>query len=195
MQSCLETNFSTPQAPMPASASAICGWQGWTHSIAALNKPLKPLADSLAGVPKAALRTIFGRSAAQRIWDSAHAQSGAKRATQPCSTPLAEAASDRTAIPDHDILAAMIAYLAGQAAQTLQRRNRRALAVKLQFAGASGSLRTHRALLAYPTGDAEEICVAAQRLLIHLQPSTDPLVSVNLTVETPVPDLPQQPIN
>jgi nucleotidyltransferase/DNA polymerase involved in DNA repair len=195
MQTCLETSLSIPRATMAASASAIYVWQGWTHSVAALNKHPKPLAQSLAGVPKAALRTIFDRSAAQRIWDSAHAQSGAKTTPQPCTIPAPQAASERTAVPDHEILTAMIAYLARQAAQSLHQCNRRAHAVKLQFAGASGSQRTHRALLACPTENAEEICVAAQRLLIHHQTSTDPLVSVNLTVETFAPDLPQQPIN
>jgi nucleotidyltransferase/DNA polymerase involved in DNA repair len=194
MQSCLDTDLSTPRPTLVTGASGAHLGHGWTHRVGALNKHLKPLADSLAGVPKAALRTIFDRSAAQRIWDSAHAQSGAKTTPQPCTIPAPQAASERTALPDHEILAAMIAYLARQAAQTLQQRNRRAHAVKVQFAGASGSQRTHRALLACPTGDAEEIRAAAQRLLTHHQTSADPLVSVNLTVETLAPDLPQQPI-
>lgn len=191
MQSCLDTDLSTPQPTLVTGASGAHLGHGWTHRVGALNKPLKPLAESFAGVPKAALRTIFDRSAAQRIWDSANAQTVTKGTPQPCPAPPPEAAARFPSIPDHEILAAMIAYLARQAAQTLQQRNRRAHAVKLQFAGASGSQRTHRALLAYPTENVEEIRVAAQCLLIHHQTSPDPLVSVNLTVETLAPDLPQ----
>jgi hypothetical protein len=194
MQSCLETNLSTHQPTLATRASEVYLGHGWTHRVGALNKPLKPLVEGLAGVPKAALRTIFDRSAAQTIWEAARQRGSARTAPRPGTTPPPEAAAHFPSIPDHEILAAMLAYLARQAAQTLHQRNRRAHAVKVQFAGASGSQRTHRALLAYSTGDAEEIRAAAQRLLTHHQTSADPLVSLNLTVETLAPDLPQQPI-
>jgi nucleotidyltransferase/DNA polymerase involved in DNA repair len=191
MQSCLDTDLSTPQPTLATRASDAHLGHGWTHRVGALNKQLKPLVASLAGVPKAALRTIFDRSAAQRIWDSARQAGSARTTPRPGTTRLAEAAAQFPSILDHEILAAIIAYLARQAAQTLHQRNRRAHAVTVQFAGTSGSQRTHRAMLAYPTGDAEEIRAAAQRLLIHHQTSPDPLVSVNLTVETIAADPPQ----
>jgi hypothetical protein len=89
----------------------------------------------------------------------------------------------------------MIAYLANQAAQALHQGNREARAVKLQFVDAFGAVSTARTLFPNPTGAAEEIRAAAQSLLLRPHTSTDPLASVNLTVETIAPDPPTQPIN
>jgi impB/mucB/samB family C-terminal domain len=194
MQSCLDTDLLTSRAT-GTSLPTIDLWQGWTHSFRAPRKPQKSLVQSLAGVPKAALRTIFNRPLAQRIWQATRPLPSSAAEAQPGTLPTTNCAGQLASIPDHGILREMIDHLAAQAAQTLRHRSRQARAVKLQFVDAFGAVSTARALFAYPTNAAEEIRAAAQGLLLRPRTSTGQLASVNLTVETFAPDLPQQPIN
>jgi nucleotidyltransferase/DNA polymerase involved in DNA repair len=194
MQSCLDTDLLTSRAT-GTSLPAIDLWQGWTHSVRAPRNPQKSLVQSLAGVPRAALRTIFNRTLAQKIWQSTRPLSNSAAEAQPGVPPTAKCAGQLASIPDHEILGEMIDHLAAQAAQTLHQRSRQARAVRLQFVDALGAVSTARALFAYPTSAAEEIRATAQSLLLRPRTSTDQLASVNLNVETLAPDLPQQPIN
>jgi impB/mucB/samB family C-terminal domain len=184
VQSCLHTDFSAPPSTI-TSVPVIDAWQGWTHSVSAPKKPQRPLVESLAGIPKVALCTIFDKSLAQKIWRSARPQLTARITPQGLLRP--EMDGHLTAITDHEILLQMITYLANQAAQTLRQRGRQACAVRLQFTYTTGAQRGNRALLLHPTTAAKEICIAAQSLLTRRQESADPLASVNLTVETIAP--------
>jgi nucleotidyltransferase/DNA polymerase involved in DNA repair len=185
MQSCLDIDVSSPEPTVVTRVPTIDVRQGWAHSIGAPKKLPRPLSESLAGVPKAALRTIFDKSLAQKIWRSARHQ--LTSISTPPRSPQREMSDQPSAITDQEILAQMIAHLASQAAQTLRHRNRQAHVVRLQFTDATGTQRTNGALLLHPTDTAEEIRVAAQSLLTRRPESADPLASVNLTVEAFAP--------
>jgi hypothetical protein len=189
MPTCLATDILNPPVfRAPAEPSAVDLQQGWAHSIAAPRNLRRPLVDSLAGVPKAALRTLLGEALTQKIWQSSCPQPAEQsRKVQSISVP-----ADALGVPDGEIHLRMISYLACQAAQSLQKHSRLAYAVRLQFTFASGARTISRALFGRPIANAHEIRVAAQNLLSPRQSSFDPLAAINVTVETVAQELPKQ---
>jgi hypothetical protein len=164
-----------------ASVSAESVW----HIAPAENRRKDRLLEKLNGVPKGALRTVFGKVLGRRIWEqvrqpASHTGLRVQASKQPRTTSAG--------ITDDELLLAMIESVCRRAAETLGQRRRLARAIGLTLAYADGFIQSERARLARPSADASEIGAAAIELFQGREPRESPLVSINLTTATLQPE-------
>jgi nucleotidyltransferase/DNA polymerase involved in DNA repair len=150
MEACMETTASP--SPVPASL--------WALRIAGPRHAGRRLAECLRGVPKPALRAIFGKSLGNRIWQQA------RSGNAPAVTP----SPDRVA--DTEIAAGMLTYVSQQAADALLQSGRQAAILSVTLSYADGQAQQSRRRLAHPTSQCDEIARAAIAML-HELPSRD----------------------
>ena len=154
----------------------------------------KGLAPQFHGIPKGALRAVFGNELGQQIWKLARPArrqaEDARTLVEPIpakpiptkyDTPAAAAASG---LDDGEIVRGMIGYVCRRAAETLAHHNRQAKAIGLKLTYSDGIVSTHRTRLAQPTGDAQELAAAAVDLFYAFALRKVALESVHLTTTT-----------
>jgi nucleotidyltransferase/DNA polymerase involved in DNA repair len=147
------------------------------------------LVPEFRGIPKAALRTVFGKELGQQIWKLARAERlGAENApARSEATPAKHgvpAAAAASGLADAEIVRGMIGYVSRRAAETLAQHKRQAKAIGLRLAYSDGVVSTQRTRLARPTSDAHELAAAAIDLFHAFEPRDVALESINLTTTT-----------
>lgn len=155
------------------------------------------LLPEFRGIPKAALRTVFGKELGQQIWKLARAtgpqaKDAAEDPAQDAETPVAPVPTKHAAPPaaaasglaDAEIVRGMIGYVSRRAAETLALHKRQAKAIGLKLAYSDGVVSTQRTRLARPTSDSHELAAAAIDLFYAFEPRDVALESINLTTTT-----------
>lgn len=162
------------------AASPLVGWHVAPKSGIARDR----LLNDLAGVPKATLRTVFGKAMGRRIWERVRRSNESAR--QPGAGSSREATSDPLAaeLTNTDVILAMIESVGRRAAETLSLHKRQAKAIGLMLTYADGVVTSESVRLARPSADAGEICGAAVGLFRCCKAREAALVSVNLTTPT-----------
>lgn len=162
------------------AASPLVGWHVAPKSGTARDR----LLNDLDGVPKAALRTVFGKAMGRRIWERVRRSNESAR--QPGAGSSREVTSDPLAaeLTDADLILAMIESVGRRAAETLSLHKRQAKAIGLMLTYADGVVTSESVRLAGPSADAGEICGAAVGLFRCCKAREAALVSVNLTTST-----------
>ena len=162
------------------AASPLVGWHVAPKSGSARDR----LLNDLDGVPKAALRTVFGKAMGRRIWERVRRSNESAR--QPGAGSPREVTSDPLAaeLADADLILAMIESVGRRAAETLSLHKRQAKAIGLMLTYADGVVTSESVRLARPSADAGEICGAAVGLFRCCKAREAALVSVNLTTST-----------
>ena len=120
------------------------------------------LLDELAGVPRPALQTVFGKDLGRRVWENAR-QAG-------------------SAVADEEVVGGMIAYVSRKAGETLRANGRKAKAIGLRLVYADGVAMLRRMRLARPTSDAGELLAAGMELLGQAEMRYAAVASVKLKV-------------
>jgi nucleotidyltransferase/DNA polymerase involved in DNA repair len=136
--------------------------------------------QELAGVPRAALRRVFGKALGQRIWEEARevARSGDGSHRGPSSRAASDASNG---VGDAEIVEGMISHLAREAEQTLRNRKRQAAAIALRLTYGNDEARLSRSNLARPSNDASEIAAAAMDLWLQ-EGRRSPVEAVQLLI-------------
>ena len=183
MQACLE-NTSLPLLE-PGSLPLLESVPAWTVRIA---RPIAPnreeFAQELLGVPKAALRRVFGKVLGTHLWLQNRAASTAAKAAPPESPSLP------ARISDGEISVGLLRYLCAEAAATLRERQRLAKSIALAVSYSDGQTETVRQPLARAANDATSLETAARLALRNAR--WDAFVSLKLDVTTIlVPTSPQ----
>lgn len=178
------------QIQMESVATSMGGTSPLTswHVAPASGIPRDRLLKDLDGIPKAALRTVFGKVTGRRIWEQVRqSRERASRSEQDRSTkvrPSLAASPGVAKVTDADVVVAMIESVSRRAAETLSLHKRQANAIGLMLTYTDGVVTSERARLARPSADAEEISAAAVGLFRCCQAREAALVSVNLTTST-----------
>jgi nucleotidyltransferase/DNA polymerase involved in DNA repair len=168
---------------------SVSGESIW-HIAPAENRRKDRLVRKLNGVPKRALRAVFGKVLGRRIWEQVRRPASP---TGRCVPASKEPRTTSAGITDDELLLAMIESVCRRAAQTLGQHRRLARAIGLTLAYADGFVHSERARLARPSADATEIGAAAIELLQGHEPRQSPLVSLNLTTATLLPEAVLEP--
>jgi nucleotidyltransferase/DNA polymerase involved in DNA repair len=139
-------------------------------------------AAEFAGVPKPALRAVFGKRLGQRLWETARRQSSARqRQAMPAAPTL-------PALPvaglNTEILRGMIEYLSRRASETLDHNRRQANAVTLTLHYADSTQESARVRLARPTTNPQEISEAVSTLFHNFETREPALESINLSTNS-----------
>ncbi len=170
MQACLET----PALPLvqPASlplvdADSLPLLQSVPAWSIRITRPADPnrheLAQELRGVPKSALRHVFGPALAARLWQKNRSTSSATSTN--AKTAPAVATSPIPPISDAEISSGMLGYLCTEAAATLREHKRVAKSISLTVSYPDGESETVRESLPLPSADATSLETAARLAL------------------------------
>jgi nucleotidyltransferase/DNA polymerase involved in DNA repair len=179
MQACLEN----PTLPLRESIPT------WTIRItrpAGVNR--NELTKELSGVPKAALRQVFGKIMGTRLWQlnraiATTAPTSAKNApvaaipTCPSSAPVAVTPQ----IPDREISSGMLQYLCFEAAATLRDRKRLAKSISLTVLYSDGASESVRQPLPRVTNEATALETAARLALRSMRSNAFVSLKLDLT--------------
>ncbi len=175
MQTCIENN-ALPQLepatlPLPERAPT------WTIRVARpISTHRHELARELRGVPKAALRHVFGKVLGTRLWQ----QNRTTATPAPTSAKPAPVAvnSDHALVPDAEVSNGMLSYLCAEAAATLRERQRLAKSISLTLHYPNGESETAHQLLLQSTNDPKTLEAAAQAAIRGMR--SDAFVSLKL---------------
>jgi hypothetical protein len=186
-------NSAPNSAPTP-SADAAPAWTIRIARPAAANR--NELAQELHGVPKAALRQVFGEVMGTRLWQLnrlapkvgatpaariSPATPEAKTIGKPQQIPESKIPGPEapgSEVPDSEIRSGMLRYLCAEAAATLRERNRLANSISLTALYSDGRSETVRRLL-LQSANAPDTLEAAARLALCAMRS-DAFVSLKL---------------
>jgi nucleotidyltransferase/DNA polymerase involved in DNA repair len=165
MQTCIENT------PLPLLESA----PAWTIRVAGpADTDRNELARELRGVPKAALRQVFGKLLGTRLWQQ-HRVANLAAASSSSATPVPAPISDR------ELSAGMLRYLCTEAAATLRERQRFAKSISLTVLHPNGESETAHQLLLRSTNDAEALEAAAHTAIRGMRFSAFASVKLDLT--------------
>jgi hypothetical protein len=183
MQACLE-NAALPlveSASLPSHKSRslplVDTVPTWTIRVARPAADRSELARELRGVPKAALRQVFGKVLGTRLWQQNRA-SATPPATNPKPTPVA--ISPTAPISDAEVSRGMLSYLCVEAAATLREHKRSAKSVGLTVQYSDGVSEFLQHSLRHATNDAAALETAARLALRGMR--SDIFVSLKLDV-------------
>jgi len=178
MQACLET----PALPLvqPASlplvdADSLPLLQSVPAWSIRITRPADPnrheLAQELRGVPKSALRHVFGQALAARLWQKNRSTSSAT-STNAKTAPAAAIPQPPSSLPeqgapisDGEISSGMLRYLCAEAAATLREHKRVAKSISLTVSYSDGESETVREPLPQASNDATSLQTAARLAL------------------------------
>jgi hypothetical protein len=161
----------------------------WTIRVARPNAPDRnELARELRGVPKAALRQVFGTLLGTRLWQQhratgANAPASAKAApvaaicAHPSATPIAAISS----IPDTEIASGMLRYLCAEAAAALRERTRLAKSISLTVLYSDGESESVRQSLSCAANDASSLEAAARLAMRNMRSNAFVSLKLDLT--------------
>jgi len=170
-----------PQTETMAVAEGV----GW-HVAPKSGIPRDRMLKDLDGVPKAALRTMFGKVMGRRIWEQVRRSNEPTRRADPgnSSRPASRLVGVGPEVTDTELVLAMIESVSWRAGETLRAHKREAKAIGLALTYADGAATSESARLARPSADAGEISTAAIALFRSRRPREAALVSINLTTST-----------
>jgi nucleotidyltransferase/DNA polymerase involved in DNA repair len=167
MQACLET----PPIPLIEPAPA------WTIRVArAADADRQEIAQELRGVPKAALRQVFGKLLGTRLWQQHRATDSAVAAN-----PAGAATPAIVPIPDRVLSTGLLRYLCTEAAATLRERQRFAKSISLTVLYPNGESETAHQLLLRSTNDPESLVAAAHAAIRGMRSSAFVSLKLDLT--------------
>jgi nucleotidyltransferase/DNA polymerase involved in DNA repair len=193
MQACLEntalpllTSNSLPrygERPYPAESAPA-----WTIRITRpASTDRNELASELRGVPKAALRQVFGKIMGTRLWQLNRAIA----TTAPVSTIAAPAAAipARPSAPivatpriaDTEISSGLLGYLCAEASATLRDRKRLAKSISLTVIYADGKSESVRQPLPLAANEATALETAARLAMRSMRSNTFVSLKLDLT--------------
>ena len=155
----------------------------WTIRVARPAADRHELAQELRGVPKAALRQVFGKALGTRLWQHHRATRStiAKRAT-------AAAVLASTPIPDAEISSGILHYLCAEAAARLRDRQRLAKSIVLTVQYSDGESETVQEPLLQAENDAGALEAAARLALRNTRSNTFVSLKLDVTaMPTPCP--------
>ncbi len=156
---------------------------GW-HVAPKSGIPRDRMLKDLDGVPKAALRTVFGNAMGRRVWEQVRRSNEPTRRTDAGNSSRAGSNPVGSEVTDADLVVAMIESVSRRAGETLRVHRRQAKAIGLVLTYADGAATSESARLARPTVDASEISAAAVALFRCCRLREAVLVSINLTTST-----------
>lgn len=195
MQACLENAvlplleptslppFATTTLPLRESAPA------WTIRITRPGAPDRnELASELRGVPKAALRQVFGKMMGTRLWqlNRAIATTAVANAntTPAAAIPARPSVAPVTAtprIPDREVSSGMLQYLCAEAAATLRDRKRLAKSIALTVLYSDGKSESVRQPLPLAANDAVALETAARLAMRSMRSTAFVSLKLDLT--------------
>jgi hypothetical protein len=194
MQACIENAtlplLAPPSAPLlvPTSLPLRESAPAWTIRT---TRPTAPdrneLATELRGVPKAALRQVFGKIMGTRLWQlnraiattaagSVKAAPATATHAHPSSVPI-----PATRIPDTEISNGMLSYLCAEAAATLRNRRHLAKSVALTVLYSNGESESVRQSLPSAANDASTLETAARLALRGVRSNAFVSLKLDLT--------------
>jgi hypothetical protein len=169
MQACLE-NTALPLLE-PTSLPLLESAPAWTIRVARPTSPDRnELAQELHGVPKAALRQVFGKLLGTRLWQQ-------NRVVAPATGNVKDLSPSKP-VSDTEISGGMLRYLCSEAATTLRQRNRAAKSISVTLQYSDGKSETAHQLLLQSTNDPGSLETAARAALRGMRP--DAFVSLKL---------------
>jgi len=163
--------------------TAVAEGAGW-HVAPKSGIPRDRMLKDLDGVPKAALRTMFGKVMGRRIWEQVRRSNQPTRRADAANSTRAASNPAGSEVTDADLVVAMIESVSRRAGETLRVHEREAKAIGLMLTYADGAVTSESARLAPPSADAGEISAAAIALFRSCRPREAALVSINLTTST-----------
>jgi hypothetical protein len=184
MQACLESpalplleQGSLPLLePGPGSFPLLDTAPAWTIRVA---RPTDPQRDELAlelrGVPKAALRHVFGKTLGTRLWQQNRAGS------TPAKPAPAQAISPVAPISDSEISGGMLRHLCTEAAATLREHKRLAKSISLTVSYSDRESKTVREPLLVASNDAMSLETAGRLALRGVRSHGFVSLKLNLT--------------
>ena len=167
MQACLETPalpLLEPHSLLPLlEPGSLPLLEGVPASTIRVARPATPVHDELAqelrGVPKAALRHVFGKALGTRLWQQNRATSTAAQ------TAPTNAISPSASISDGEISTGVLRYLCTEAAATLREHKRLAKSISLTVSYSDGESENVREPLLLASNDATTLETAARLAL------------------------------
>jgi hypothetical protein len=166
MQACLEN------ASLPLFESVPT----WTIRVA---RPLAPnrneLAQELRGVPKAALRQVFGKVLGTRVWQQHRTEPTGAMAASGTTIPVP------SEVPDSEISTGMLRYLCAEAATALRENRRVARSVALTVLYSNGESESVREPLPAAVNDPLALEAAAHVALRRLPSANFVSLKLDLT--------------
>jgi nucleotidyltransferase/DNA polymerase involved in DNA repair len=179
MQACIETADRLPLKP--SSLPLLESTPAWTVRVA---RPASPdrneLAQELSGVPKAALRQIFGKLLGTRLWQQNRAVA-ASAAAKGLTAATAKNSSAADTVPDAAISNGMLRYLCAEAAATLRERKRAAKSISLTVQYSDGQSETAHQLFLESTNDPKSLESAAHAAIRGMRSSVFVSLKLDLT--------------
>jgi nucleotidyltransferase/DNA polymerase involved in DNA repair len=137
------------------------------------------LAQEFRGVPKAALRQVFGKLLGTRLWQQLRTATPAAT-TGSSATPVSATAR----ISDRELSSGLLRYLCAEAAATLRERRRFAKSISLTVLYPNGESETAHQLLLRSTNDAEALEAAAHAAIRGMRSSAFASLKLDLTAAT-----------
>jgi nucleotidyltransferase/DNA polymerase involved in DNA repair len=170
MPACLEDTT----LPLLESAPA------WTIRVARpADADRHELAKELRGVPKGALRQVFGKLLGTRLWQHHRATGSAMAASAP-TAPIPAPAP----LSDRELSVGLLRYLCTEAAATLRERQRLAKSISLTVLYPNGESETAHQLLLRSTNDPVALEAAAHAAIRGMRSSA--FVSLKLDLSAAV---------
>ena len=169
MQACIENTALPPvkSTALPLLESAPT----WTIRVArppAVDR--NELAQELHGVPKSALRQVFGKLLGTRLWQQS-------RAVAPSSGDAKDSSTAKP-VSDAEISSGMLHHLCAEAAATLRERNQLAKSISLTLQYPDGEAETAHQLMLESTNDPRSLESAARAAIRGMR--SDAFVSLKL---------------
>jgi hypothetical protein len=166
-------------APLPLTDNA----PAWTIRVARSVSPNRnELAKELLGVPKAALRQVFGKVLGTRLWQQNRAATSPAPATAKAA-PVAPISPSAT-VSAAEISGGMLRYLCAEAAATLCERQRFAKSIALTVQYSDGESETVEKTLPRTANDAASLETAARLALRSMRSSIFVSLKLDVTAAT-----------
>jgi hypothetical protein len=169
MHACLEST------PLPLLESTPT----WTIRIARPPADRNELAQILRGVPKAALRQVFGKALGTRLWQQ-HRAANSTTAKPAAAAPISPSAL----VPDNEISGGMLRYLCAEAAATLRDRKRFAKSIALTVQYSNGESETVQQALLHAANESSALEAAARLALRATRSNTFVSLKLDVTATT-----------
>ena len=175
MQACFEN--AAPALLDSVSLPLLESAPAWTIRVARREAADRDeLAQELHGVPKAALRQVFGKLLGTRLWQQ-HRAGNCATATIALTGPSSATAP----ISNGELSAGMLRYLCTEAAITLNERKRFAKSISLTVLYSNGESETVRESLPYAVNEATALEATARVALSRMRSEVFVSLQLDLT--------------
>ena len=191
MQACLESptlplleqDSLSLLEPGPGLLPLLESVPAWTIHVARPTDPHRDeLAQELRGVPKGALRHVFGKALGTQIWQQNRAASTtAKPAPAAAIAVNAPIQAVENGVTDGEISSGMLRHLCTEAAATLRKHKRLAKSISITVSYSDGESENVREPLLFASNDAESLETAARLALRAARSHVFVSLKLNLT--------------